>query len=387
MPDLLQAVDLPDEYEEDDVEYDPVNDTTAICDSEDDETCNTIANAHELDSAPTNMVETADPYHDPILSEEDEMELDRPDTNSSNDQVAKQLRSRVNLKEVTIEELDLNFQPPDVTPDMYTGDVHNDDYAQFCAETYNLSLADVIAERDDDESEDDPDFVCDEFDLQEVKRDDGNDEYLFNRNTKISAEESGDLLHELVNVYDLNDHKSKPPSQKRKECEKQQTFEASDADTVSNSPRQESQAPVWYGLTPEQTQLIGQQVRQHIQLTTQMALLTSKRPEIWGDSHKQCRQMLSELMSHSHRNSYSVLAQGNLFSSMQLLDDWDKTPSMPSEAYEKKGKLNDISLELMAFMGESSAFVYPSLLPASALIRNFQTSEKSKLISHRGVDL
>ena len=40
--------------------------------------------------------------------------------------------------EVTIEELDLQFIPPDVTPDMYDPLQGDDDYTQFLAETFGV---------------------------------------------------------------------------------------------------------------------------------------------------------------------------------------------------------------------------------------------------------
>ena len=47
-------------------------------------------------------------------------------------------RSKASLKEVTIEELDLQFIPPDVTPDMYDPLQGDDDYTQFLAETFGV---------------------------------------------------------------------------------------------------------------------------------------------------------------------------------------------------------------------------------------------------------
>lgn len=43
-------------------------------------------------------------------------------------------RSKANLKHVPIEELETQFVPPDITPDMY--DTHVDDYTLFLAETF-----------------------------------------------------------------------------------------------------------------------------------------------------------------------------------------------------------------------------------------------------------
>ena len=48
------------------------------------------------------------------------------DFDESNE-VTKKTRSKVSLKEVTLAELETQFNPPDITPDMYA-DVHSPDY-------------------------------------------------------------------------------------------------------------------------------------------------------------------------------------------------------------------------------------------------------------------
>ena len=49
-------------------------------------------------------------------------------------------RSKASLKEVTIEELDLQFVPPDVTPDLYDPLPVDDDYTLFLAETFGYPV-------------------------------------------------------------------------------------------------------------------------------------------------------------------------------------------------------------------------------------------------------
>ena len=72
-----------------------------------------------------------------------------------------------------------------------------------------------------------------------------------------------------------------------------------------------------YVISHNERLLIAQQMRQHIQLLTQMALLTSK-DEIWRELHQYCRKMLTELMTRSFSQQYSIYAQDNLFPSMQV---------------------------------------------------------------------
>ena len=65
-------------------------------------------------------------------------------------------------------------------------------------------------------------------------------------------------------------------------------------------------------------------MRQHIQLLAQMALLTSKDDQ-WSDLHQDSKFMLSDIMSRSFNQQYSIHAQDNLFPSIQMLADWDRT--------------------------------------------------------------
>ena len=47
----------------------------------------------------------------------------------------KQLRSTGSLKEVTYAELEMDFNPPDITSDMYDNTMDDLDYMTFCART------------------------------------------------------------------------------------------------------------------------------------------------------------------------------------------------------------------------------------------------------------
>ena len=72
-----------------------------------------------------------------------------------------------------------------------------------------------------------------------------------------------------------------------------------------------------YVIINEERLLIAQQMRQHIQLLTQMSLLTAK-DDHWQELHTDCRGMLSELMNKSFSQQYSIYAQDNLFPSIQV---------------------------------------------------------------------
>ena len=122
--------------------------------------------------------------------------------------------------------------------------------------------------------------------------------------------------------------------------------------------------------------MIGQQMRQHIQLLTQMTLLTSYDP-MWQTLNQHCKEMTNELFSKSliikstnqQQMSTSIFAQDNLFPSLGVVQEWEKMSQNPTEVLKTtKGEKYNMSPKLIDFMAnKSGAFVYPQLLPQSAI--------------------
>lgn len=283
------------------------------------------------------------------------------------------LRSTTSMKEVTIEELCTEFIAPDITDDMYDTVTHMDeDYTMFLAETFLKPAASDEATKkadegeEDEPTEDDEDYVYQEQeeDLNELK----DDEYKFNRSTKISQKEADLLMEDVIEAYDLNQHQQNPKAGKNSAQGGKVTGD--DFSNANAHARQWNQSMFNYQLTNDQRLLIAQHMRQHIQLVTQMSLLTSKDGQ-WAVLHQDCRSMLSELVNRSFNQHYSMFAQDNLFPSMQCLSDWDATFQLPTYSKEiKKVVKYELTDELINFMGDRSAFIYPELLPCSALKPN-----------------
>ena len=95
----------------------------------------------------------------------------------------------------------------------------------------------------------------------------------------------------------------------------QSTDKNSEKSSTQNYSGQEQKSE--YVIINEERLLIAQQMRQHIQLLTQMSLLTAK-DDHWQELHTDCRGMLSELMNRSFSQQYSIYAQDNLFPSIQV---------------------------------------------------------------------
>ncbi len=382
----FEAVEFPEE--EADEDYDPSKDVADISDEE------SVASASDTGTPMSSSIMSTPPSMSGLASNSTKTPnsfakevFDSTDTfkkpqeavsgvvrslNFDESATRRATRSTANLKEVSIEELDTKFDPPDITEDMY--DNVFDDYTLFLAETYGKPVekkapqeeASKESEAEEEENED-PDYVYNEQEeLYEVL-----DEYQYNRSTKITQKEAELLLQDVIEAYDVNVQqeeqlgKAKQIPNSKAQTQPQQAY-------VGNV--QESyHSGIYYGgfeLSNDQRLIIGQQMRQHIQLLTQMSLLTSKDVQ-WQELHSDCRNMLSELMSRSYSCQYSIYAQDNLYSSINLLSEWDgcfaRASQQKETKHEKKSKKFELTDELVNFIADKPAFIYPELLPTCAL--------------------
>ena len=279
----------------------------------------------------------------------------------------KLLRSKANLKDINIEELESRLAPPhvtdlpDMTPDVYFDfDNFDEDYL-----TAAMMLPPAIDEENDpdEEEEEFEEELVEESSIQDLL----NDEFKFNKSTKISQKEADLLLEEVFDAYDL-DQKDK---QKRRTKSSMKTSNSNDQvqEPAQKMPKGTSYYPEEYlpsyCLNSNERAIVAQQMRQHIQLLSQMALLTSKDDQ-WLDLNKDCRYMISDIVTKSFSIPYSIYAQDNLFPSNQMLQDWDKMNCNVTE--KKPGNKNyALSEELVQFMAERPVFIYPKMLPICPL--------------------
>lgn len=130
-------------------------------------------------------------------------------------------------------------------------------------------------------------------------------------------------MQELFEAYDL-DQKTQ---NSRSKGDHHQQLASGSSRNAENSHTQFEELyfppPSQYQLTNDQRLLLAQQMRQHIQLLTQMTLLSSK-DDLWKELYTDCRAMLSECSTRAS-NPYSVYNQDNLASSIQLTDEWDRS--------------------------------------------------------------
>ena len=217
--------------------------------------------------------------------------------------VQRQTRSRSNLKDVPIEQLEVQLVAPDITPDMY--DMTDYDYAQFCQELYYKP---VMAGDNPETPREDPEEADPDYSVQQDQEMllEPHDEFQFDRSTKVSHKELDTLVNDVIQAYDLDVGEEgdgqardgdKGARAKRRDPKEllDEYYKEMEANAAAEAPPQLSQEQLW---------ALNHQVRQHIQLLTSMTMLTSGysgeadvEPEL-RLAHKvneNCKTMMSEL--------------------------------------------------------------------------------------------
>ena len=298
-------------------------------------------------------------------------------------------RSRVNITDKAIEELEQLFVPPDITPDMYEipDENENEEYVEFLKELYGGP-----EHVDDLDFEDDPEFVyCPDEADQEIK---DPEELRNDKATKITKKEVADLMAELLDFANQNndeDNNKKVMKRRKTPLPGDAIFDAvkEHSQTESSAGRQsrlsareergrhsraeveEEAVPV---MTEAERQQLGLQFQQHIQLLTQMSLLSSHSPQ-WSGVRSQTDRMMSDMFRHSVQCQASVVAQPNLLPSLAVVREWDQEGTNPtvitknknSVKHRKRNRYFNLSSRLMDFMARQTVFYFPLLLPVMAL--------------------
>ena len=128
------------------------------------------------------------------------------------------------------------------------------------------------------------------------------------------------FLQDIIADYDVNQSNSeeKPENKTNQSLNDSSNTGVDNSNQYPNPDYYPTLQPIYnYVISHNERLLIAQQMRQHIQLLTQMALLTSKDQQ-WLELHQDCRKMLTELMTRSFSQQYSIYAQDNLFPSMKV---------------------------------------------------------------------
>ena len=304
-------------------------------------------------------------------------------------------RSKNPMTDRRIEDIEQQFIPFDITPDMYDLPLDNDDYSTFLKEMYNEEMYNDEAYNE----EEDVEFVYCPDEADEHTKDP--EEHRNDKATKVTKKEVAELMAELCEFADSSLKTDADDSKKKKSGKKkrvplpgEQIFEAIKEHTtrgetskvvkettnseplMSESKDSKAEAETTTEVTFEQREQLGSQISQHIQLLTQMSLLSSHN-NTWRSVKGQCSTMLGEVAAASLRPG-SVAAQTNLYTSLAVVSKWEDTGRDPttvtknknSKKYKKRNVNFDIADSLIEFMAHQRVFYFPALLPTSALAQD-----------------
>ncbi|XP_053552975.1 uncharacterized protein LOC128644346, partial [Bombina bombina] len=334
--------------------------------------------------------------------------------------IACRTRSKRPLKDVPLGQLEAELQAPDITPDMYDANTADDEEWQMWLRS--LMQDDVGNEDDADDDDDDPEYnILEDFeepDTEDLRND---------RAVRITKKEVNELMEELFETFETFQDEIDFSHVEDEEPDEEDSKD-SNPETVSNfntpqairfeeplanimneqhstvkakldflrmkksvmkpttpfieepKPLPPAKVATVLSLNMEQKRRLQQQMQQHVQLLTQMHLLTCRNPKLSVEADT-ARMFLVELsnfanISSSNNSSHSPNFQTmfqpcNLKEALQLIPIFHSQvpeecePSKPAKrnVYE----LSYLPRHLAWIMITHTVFIYPELLPVCAL--------------------
>ncbi|XP_074543545.1 GON-4-like protein [Halichoeres trimaculatus] len=344
-----------------------------------------------------------EPY--PALSEsEDETGL-----------MAYRTRSKRPLRDVPLGQLEAELRAPDITPDMYDSSSAHED-REWTDWLRGLMTSDIDNEEECDD-EDDPEYNF----LADIDEPDQED-YRDDKAVRITKKEVNELMEELFETLkedltgqEVEEEEEEPQEEThaaQKHTPEEQLNTAEEEDEQEEEPitelrtvRQqlelirrrraqglpthtlcnthtECEEPYTLRLNDAQRSRLTQQLQQHVQLLTQIHLLSSPVTKLHSEAET-TRQFLCELEMLAQRSELlsssacppvsSVFRASNLQGALQLLEELRQTPisyqSQPRPP-DSRGHMRSFPVmpaELAWLFATRSVFLYPELLPCASL--------------------
>lgn len=328
--------------------------------------------------------------------------------------IGQRTRSKFSLSETPLETIEQQFIPPDITTDMYDTECDNEEWLDFLKGIQNP--LDRTSEGLEDENDPEYNIMVEEsvenIDFEELRHD---------RAVKVTKAELHALMNEWFGCEDFSsddevecaskkNSKTSPSKNKDKigaeavlpanAVSKPSTSNASQPQKAENNPPLEELLKTMNlykrenFFTNEQYCLLKQQMQQHVQLLLQTFLLTYKHPYVENKVPSGSKEMLFSLhfLARTENSTFNVL---NLKSSINLLQNWESYLSNTANStavvqFMEKEFLNGdmtykkrtiipakIPPQLINFCGDSTAFLYPLLLPDVGVI--FSSSKTCRI--------
>ncbi|XP_068589286.1 GON-4-like protein [Cebidichthys violaceus] len=323
--------------------------------------------------------------------------------------MAYRTRSKRPLRDVPLGRLEAELRAPDITPDMYeSSSAHEDrDWTDWLR---GLMTSDMENEEECDD-EDDPEYNfladTDEPDVEDYRDD---------KAVRITKKEVNELMEELfetlkedlVAEQEVEDEGHEEEEEPQEECVQthlsQEQHDSGPRDeedepitelrTVKQQvecmrkrrqlglTRTHSPEPYTLKLSGQQRSRLQQQLQQHVQLLTQIHLLSSPVVKLKSEAETS-RQFLFELdllaqrgellMSSGHPGFCSFFRASNLKEALLLLEELQETPiryQQQVHPLDSRGHMRCFPVlpaELSWIFSTRLVFLYPELLPSASL--------------------
>ncbi|KAF6074554.1 hypothetical protein HJG60_005749 [Phyllostomus discolor] len=324
--------------------------------------------------------------------------------------IAFRTRSKMPLKDVPLGQLEAELQAPDITPDMYDPNTADDeDWKMWLGGLMN----DDVGNEDEADDDDDP-----EYNFLEDRDEPDTEDFRTDRAVRITKKEVNGLMEELFETFQdemgFPNMEDDGPEEEERVAEPRPNFNTPQAlrfeeplanllneqhrtmkelleqlklkkssakqqQEVERVKPQSEKVPQTLILDPAQRKRLQQQMQQHVQLLTQIHLLSTSNPSLNSEAST-TRIFLEELGTfaqssialHQQFNpKFQTLFQPcNLMGAMKLIEDFNTHVSIdwsPRKTVKTGCKFPCLPKQVAWILATSKVFMYPELLPVCSL--------------------
>ncbi|XP_013382000.1 GON-4-like protein [Lingula anatina] len=305
---------------------------------------------------------------------------------SEEDTIALRTRSKLPLKDTPLDVIESSFVAPDITPDMYDFEHDDQEWTGFLTgllKDDDPSLFDAV----EDESMDDPEynFLADEEEVDE-------EDYRNDQSVRVSKKELNELMDEVFEAYGGWEGLEQDDDKIEEEMWTQGLLQGTsckvdnrlvskmvqDGEVVKkkDSKKKVKEADKIPQVTPEERAQLDLQMRKHVQLLTQMFVLSKPIPD-YSEVASASRKLLEEVDLFRQKSQAGALSAFNALNLADALtvvkkEDEQVFPCVTvTNLKKKRGKRvfdpPELNSHQMSVFVNNTVFMYPWLVPQSGL--------------------
>nr|CAD7411697.1 unnamed protein product [Timema cristinae] len=285
--------------------------------------------------------------------------------------IGQRTRSKFSLSDTPLETIEQAFIPPDITTDMYDLECDDEDWNNFLKDFTKPLTPEEVNDTVEDDEDADPEYniLADEEEVVD------HEELRMDRAVKVSKKELNALFNELFEYTEMRSSDDEEPRNMTEPTEQIFLLEPELLDlpkeTIEVPPppppaveTQQQLDPEFVRLTEQQRLILDQQMRKHVQLTTQHFLQTYAHPHFSHFAPK-CKEFLGY-----KRGSEAQYKESNQWAPLSLSYSFLISP--PSGVPRGLRNLVEINLKFLADNKDNSAFRASNLAGAIELVESWE---------------